>query len=254
MSLVINAAEAIGEKSGLVSINTGVIYASRTYFAQTVFAPELPEGDYVYVEISDNGCGMSLETQKKIFDPFFSTKFVGRGLGLPAVLGIVRGHKGAIHVYSEEGRGSTFKILLPCAQKRLEEPVVRAPAEPVWRGSGTILVVDDEELIRTVAQMMLQSFGFEVLVAKGGQEALELFREKAGEVTLVLLDLTMPGMDGVQTFRELRTLKADVPVLLMSGFNEVEAVNRFAGRGLAGFLQKPFRPEILRAKLQDILG
>lgn len=254
MNLVLNAAEAIGDKSGLISIATGVLYASRSYFQQTAFAPDLPEGEYVFFEVSDTGVGMNRDTQKRIFDPFFSTKFVGRGLGLPAVLGIVRGHKGAIHVYSEEGRGSTFKVLLPCAPRRVEEPVAAPASSAQWRGSGLVLLVDDEQLIRSVTSQMLSAFGFDALTASSGQEGLEIFREKADQIRLVLLDLTMPGMDGVQVFRELRAFRPETRVLLMSGFNEVDAVNRFAGRGLAGFLQKPFKPEALRDKLRAILG
>lgn len=255
MNLVINAAEAIGTKSGIITLRTGLTRADRRYLSATYLAPDLPEGDYVYLEVSDTGCGMDAETKARIFDPFFTTKFTGRGLGLAAVLGIVRGHRGALKVYSEPGRGSTFKLLLPCVEGFSEDLESKRTAETSeWRGTGTILVVDDEETVATVSARMLEAFGFKVLVAHDGIEGVETFRNSKSSITLILMDLTMPRMDGEQTFRELRRLKGDVKVILMSGFNEQEAIARFTGKGLAGFLQKPFKPEDLRDKLQEILG
>ena len=254
MNLVINASEAIGSQSGNVHISTGLDRVDRAYLDDTFLAPELPEGDYVRLEVADNGQGMMPDTVAKIFDPFFSTKFTGRGLGLAAVLGIVRGHKGALKVYSEPGKGTSFKILLPCAGAPESAPVVVESAPDDWRGSGAVLVVDDEDTVRLTAARMLQSLGFTVITATNGREGVECFRAGAGEIRAVLLDLTMPHLDGEGAFRELRILRPDVPVLLMSGFNEQEAINRFIGQGLAGFLQKPFRLEGLRARLKEILA
>jgi CheY-like chemotaxis protein len=217
-------------------------------------APEMAEGDYVFLEVSDNGCGMSAETQAKIFDPFFTTKFTGRGLGLAAVLGIMRGHKGALKVYSELGRGTTFKLLFPVASGASEASPVGGAAPPEWCAQGTVLVVDDEETIRNTVTRMLRSLGLEPVLASDGREAVEIFRADPGRFTLVLLDLTMPHMDGEQTFAELRRLRADVRVVLMSGFNQQEALVRFTGKGLASFLQKPFTIDMLRATLQAALG
>jgi len=253
MNLVINASESIGARSGNVHISTGLVRVDRAYLEGTVFAPDLPEGDYVHLEVADNGKGMTPETVAKIFDPFFSTKFTGRGLGLAAVLGIVRGHQGALKVYSEPGKGTSFKILLPCAgPPELAPAVVDAPADS-WRGSGVVLVVDDEETVRVTVGRMLQSLGFTVITANHGRDGVERFRAASDEIRAVLLDLTMPHLDGEGAFRELRLLRPDLPVLLMSGFNEQEAINRFTGQGLAGFLQKPFRLESLRARLKEIL-
>jgi CheY-like chemotaxis protein len=253
VNLVSNASDAIGAKDGLVSISTGAVQLDRRYLNDTFLDDDLPEGLYVYVDVSDTGVGMDLQTKKRIFDPFFSTKFAGRGLGLAAVLGIVRGHHGALKVYSEPGKGSTFKVLLPYA----DAPVESAPPQPfgvgAWRGSGVILVVDDEEAVRTVARRILERFGFEVITAADGQEGVDVFQQHADRIVAVLLDVTMPVMDGEQAYRELRLIKPDVRVVLSSGFSEQDATTRFAGKGLAGFIQKPYRATALVELLQSVL-
>jgi PAS domain S-box-containing protein len=253
MNLVINASDAIGEKSGVISLNTGVTRVDRAYLGGTVFAPELPEGEYVHLEVSDSGCGMTAEVQARIFDPFFTTKFTGRGLGLSAVLGIMRGHHGAIKTYSEPGRGTTFKLLFPCVAGAPEPtPAGRAIKVP-WRGRGRILIVDDEESVRSTAAAMLKRLGFEVALAADGREAVDAFRAEPDGYALVLMDLTMPHLNGEQTFTELRRIKPDVQVVLTSGYNEQEAVSRFTGKGLASFLQKPFEYEGLQTIVQRVL-
>jgi PAS domain S-box-containing protein len=252
MNLIINASEAIGENSGVITITTGVMNADRAYLTEAFLSPNIPEGDYVFLEVSDNGSGMDAETRARIFDPFFTTKFTGRGLGLAAVLGIVRGHQGALKVYSELGKGTTFKLLLPRTEGSAERLPTRHDASRAWRGAGTILVVDDEDSVRSVASRMLSALGFHVLTASNGCEALEVFFPHRDEIVGVLLDLTMPQLDGAATFTELRRMKPDIRVILMSGFNEQDAINRFAGKGLAGFVQKPFKAETLQAKLRAI--
>jgi PAS domain S-box-containing protein len=254
MNLVINASEAIGEKSGVISISTGLTRIDHAYLGGTIAAPDIPEGEYVSLEISDNGSGMSADTRAKIFDPFFSTKFTGRGLGLAAVLGIMRGHKGALKVYSELGRGTTFKLLFPCATGPAETAASVATARPAWRGKGVVLVADDEETIRTTTARMLRALGFDTALVANGREAVDAFRDNPGAYALVLLDLTMPHMDGEQAFTELRRLQPDVRVVLMSGFNRQEAVARFTGKGLASFLQKPFSMEALTEVMQNVLA
>ena len=254
MNLVINASEAIGEKSGLIGIATGIMHADRTYLSEAYMSPNIPEGDFVYLEISDNGSGMDAATRAKIFEPFFTTKFTGRGLGLAAVLGIVRGHHGALKVYSEPGKGTTFKLLLPAAKGPPDLPPEKPATVSTFRGSGTLLIVDDEDTVRITTSRMLERIGFDVLLARDGLEALELFHREGPKITGVLLDLTMPNLDGNATFTELRRLDPDVRVLLMSGFNEQDAVHRFAGKGLAGFIQKPFKTETLYEKLQAIFA
>jgi len=257
MNLITNAADAVGEKSGVVSISTGAMEASRDYLSETYVNENLPEGYYVYLEVSDTGCGMDEETRAKLFDPFFTTKFAGRGLGMAAVLGIVRAHSGAVKVYSERGKGSTLKVLLPCSEEAIEALGREGPTEQpgeLGRCTGTVLVVEDEDTVRNVAKMMLERAGFDVLTAADGREGVELFREHADRVGAVLLDMTMPGLSGEETFRELRVIRRDVRVILCSGYNEQDVTSRFVGKRLAGFMQKPFELHALIAKVRDVLG
>jgi C4-dicarboxylate-specific signal transduction histidine kinase/ActR/RegA family two-component response regulator len=254
MNLVLNASEALGDKGGVITVRTNVVEATREYLEKAKFSERAEEGRYVFVDVSDNGCGMDAATRAKIFDPFFTTKFTGRGLGLAAVLGIVRGHKGAIQVYSEPGRGTTFKVFFPALDKPATPPapVLQAAAEK--GGFGTILVVDDEATVRRVAEQILLSAGYEVVLADDGARGIELFRQSPSRFSAVLLDLTMPRMDGEEAFRVLQEVAPDVCVVLMSGFNEQDTLDRFAGRGVAGFVPKPFSAEMLRSKLHEAIA
>ena len=254
MNLIINASEAIGQRSGVIDLGTGLVRVDRDYLSGTMMTGELAEGEYVFLEVSDNGCGMSPETQARIFDPFFTTKFTGRGLGLAAVLGIVRGHKGAMKVDSEPGRGTTFKLLFPAATGPVDSAARSPAANAEWRGHGTVLLVDDEATIRTTVARMLRTMGFEPVPVADGRQAIETYRANPARFALVLLDLTMPHMDGEQTFAELRRVRDDVRVVLMSGFNQQEVLVRFTGKGLASFLQKPFTITALRDVMQGVLG
>lgn len=196
---------------------------------------------------------MTEEVKARIFDPFFTTKFVGRGLGLAAALGIVRGHKGSIKVYSSPGQGSTFKILFPALPAGIRKDR-ETGVEAGLHGTGTILVVDDEEAVLRMARSILERYGYQVLIAGNGQDAIELYNKMHDQISMVLLDLTMPGLGGRETLRELQLIRADVPVLLSSGYNEIEAVRHFAGKGLAGFIQKPYQASHLARKVRDILS
>jgi PAS domain S-box-containing protein len=250
MNLVIKASEAIGDQSGVVAITTGCLECNEAYLQEFWLTDPIPEGLYVSLEIADTGCGMDKETLGKIFDPFFTTKFTGRGLGMAAVLGIVRGHKGAVKVYSEQGKGSSFKVLLPAGTK----PAERFNGETIndnWRGFGVVLLVDDEETVRAIGGEMLKELGFDVVTASDGREALDLFKSR-NDIKLIILDLTMPHMDGEQCFRELRQLNPNVKVVMCSGFSEHEVTQKFAGKGLAGFVQKPYKLSILREVIQKI--
>ncbi|MGB4947177.1 MAG: ATP-binding protein [Candidatus Competibacter denitrificans] len=255
MNLVINGSEALSDHGGAITISTGAMECSREYLTEAFLDESLTEGAYVWLEVSDTGCGMDQDIQRRIFEPFFTTKFTGRGLGLSAVLGIVRGHKGALKVYSEPGRGTTFKVLFPAV---LEEKALAGRNQNVknssWKGAGTILLVDDEESVRVMGTRMLERVGFEVLTAADGREALEMFQGRRDEIVLVLLDLTMPDLDGEETFRELRRMDARLRVVMSSGYTESEIAPRFAGKRLSGFLQKPYTLEALTQCLQGALG
>jgi PAS domain S-box-containing protein len=252
MNLVTNASEAIGDAEGIVTIRTGVQSCSEADLLRDFPGQTIEPGSFLTLEVSDTGQGMAPDVQARIFEPFFTTKFTGRGLGLSAMQGIVRGHRGGIRVYSEPGKGTTFKLIFPAGTEGLE-PADNLSAPDTWRGSGTILVVDDEEGVRSVAESLLRSMGFEVILAEDGQEALEVFQATPEPFRAVLMDLTMPHLNGVETFRELRRLSPDCRVVLTSGYNEQDAVQEFIGKGLAGFVQKPFQREDLLAALRKAL-
>jgi len=252
MNLVINASEAIGDNNGVIAITTGCMDCDQNYLKDIWLNENINEGLYVYLEIADTGCGMNKETLAKLFDPFFTTKFTGRGLGMAAVQGIVRGHKGAIKVYSEPDRGTTFKIFLP-ASSRPAEIFNCANHDEDWKGEGKVLLVDDEETVRGIGTEMLKELGFSVITAEDGRDAVEKFKTTT-DISFVILDLTMPHMDGEQCFKELRQLKPDITVIMSSGFNEQEVTQRFVGKGLAGFIQKPYKLSVLREVVQKSLS
>ena len=249
MNLVINASEALGDESGAISISTGSLECSEEYFKTTWIADGIPSGRYVALEVSDTGCGMTSETLEKIFDPFFTTKFTGRGLGMAAVLGIVRSHKGAIKVYSEPGKGTTFRLLFPAGTQPSQLLNKQQGGAELWQGSGKVLLVDDEEIVRDLGTEMLKELGYKVLTAEDGRQALEMFHSRK-DISLVILDLTMPHMDGEQCFRALRQIDPGVRVVMSSGFNEQEVSGKFIGKGLSGFIQKPYTLTSLRDVLR----
>jgi PAS domain S-box-containing protein len=255
MNLITNASDALGDADGTITIRTGLVHADATYLADTYVNTRLPSGPYVFVEVSDTGCGMDATTRARIFDPFFTTKFTGRGLGLAAVLGIVRGHHGAIKLYSEPKLGTIFKVLLPAASASVQAVEKPAPAQDGWRSGGLVLVVDDEEGVRTVAQGVLERVGFDVLEARDGREGVDVFRERAGDIRAVLLDMTMPRMSGVEALREIRRIRQDVPVILSSGYSEEDAADhfRFGEDEMSGFIQKPYAAAGLVDKLREVL-
>lgn len=257
MNLVTNASEAIGDRSGVITISTGLMQCSREYLCEAYLYENLAEGLYVWFEVSDTGTGMDQETQRRIFEPFFTTKFTGRGLGLSAVLGIVRGHKGALKVYSKPGKGTTVKVLFPALAEgkfSAEQGVAPKAGTWGWKGAGTILLVDDEESVRTLGTRMLERIGFKVLLAADGHEALDVYRNRRDEIALILLDLTMPQMDGEETLHELRRIDAKVRVVISSGYTEAEIAPQFAGKPLFGFLQKPYTLSALTQCLRDAMG
>jgi CheY-like chemotaxis protein len=210
---------------------------------------EIAPGTYVVLEVQDNGHGMDAATQARIFDPFFTTKFTGRGLGLAAVLGIVRGHKGAIQLRSQPGEGTVFSVYFPPTESMEQRPIRAQPS--LARGSGLVLVVDDEETIRRTAKLALERHGFTVLLARNGMEGVDLLREWAGRISVVLLDMAMPVMSGEQAFRKMVEMRPGIAVVATSGYDEEETVARF-GEGLAGFLQKPYTAMQLANKVKEV--
>lgn len=264
MNLIINASEAIGKQDGVITLSTGAMYCDSSYLEGvdasmgTAVDESFTEGAYVYLEVADTGCGMDDETIEKIFDPFFTTKFTGRGLGLSATSGIVRGHKGAIKISSEVGKGSTFKVFLPANELSYScDALAAGTGESLAKQlqhEETILIVDDEEAVRAVGKQMVERMGFTALMASDGREAVELFREHCREIGCVLLDLTMPHMDGEEAFHEMRRIQPDAKIIICSGYSIRDATRRFSGMGLAGFLQKPYVMADLRRKLAQLLG
>jgi CheY-like chemotaxis protein len=262
MNLITNASEAIGDRSGVIVLSTGAMDCDRAYLddANNVLLSgleePLPEGVYTYFEVADTGCGMDAETIEKIFDPFFTTKLTGHGLGMSAVLGIVRGHKGVLKIDSEVGKGTTFRVFFPANEPSDNDVAVRRKDKAEvkdWRGSGTVLIVDDEETVCAVGKQILERMGFSVLTAPDGRAALKVFREHADEIVCVLLDLTMPHVDGKEAFRAMQRLHPGVRVILCSGYNEQDAIGRLTGIGLAGFIQKPYNMATLKEKLVEVL-
>jgi CheY-like chemotaxis protein len=253
MNLVLNAAEALEGKGGSITVATGEVEADAAYLAEAWSSPDLAPGRYVYLEVSDTGCGMSPEIQSRNFDPYFTTKYTGRGLGLSADHGNVRGHGGAVRVYSEEGKGTAFKLLFP-AVPGLPDRSETAPATREFRGTGAVLLVEDEPMVRSVVEQMLTALGFEVVEAVGGRQGIEQLAANQARIRAVLMDLTMPEMDGKTAFREIRRVAADVPVLLMSGYDAQAALGPFTDAGRSGFIQKPFSMDALARALQSLLA
>ena len=258
MNLITNGSDALEDEPGTITLRTRAIEVAegelRTDDAGLVLAP----GDYVALEVTDTGCGMSEATRRRIFEPFFTTKFTGRGLGMSAVLGIVRGHRGAIEVTSEPGAGSMFRFMMPVCEGR-EFAAAGADSEtPItWQESeteeGIILVVDDEEIVRLLARSILEDAGFQVLECHDGQQAIECYQRHRDEIAAVLLDLTMPVLDGIETFEILREMSPSLRIVFSSGYSEQVALARLSQCGPVGFVQKPYRPHNLLAKVREVL-
>ncbi len=258
MNLVVNSGEAVGEAPGSITIATGIMHADAAYLAKSRLAEKPEPGRFVWLEVTDNGCGMDEETLEKLFDPFFTTKFMGRGLGMSAVMGIARGHGGAILVESEKGRGATVRVLFPAGgEAAIEAPGPFAAPPPNGRAAGlyarTVLLAEDEEMVRSIVKVMLERLGLSVIMARDGVEAVEIFRRRCDEIHLVILDLSMPRMDGAAAFSEMRSIRPTVPVILSSGYGEEEAAARVKEAGLAGFIRKPYEMKALKSAVYRAL-
>lgn len=245
LNLVINASEAMTDGAGIIEVTTE---ATRVKSGQTpgisvadTVPDAVPDGEYVLLTVVDNGCGMDAATKARVFEPFFSTKFTGRGLGLSVVAGIVRGHRGAILVESSPGNGSSFRVLLPIDSSRTPAPAPKpAAVRAVVEGKGTILIIDDETSVRSVVAAFLERSGYQTLSASSAESGVVMLRDHATQVKAVLLDATMPGMSTDHAIIELLAIRADLVIVLCSGFSEAEIATRYLGKGVAGFIPKPF--------------
>lgn len=258
MNLITNASDAIGEDEGVITIRTFVQDANAEFLSTMYVDDGLLPGRYVCLEVSDTGCGMDDETLTRMFDPFFSTKFAGRGLGLAAVLGIVRSHKGGLQVQSGLGKGTAFRVFFPVRTVEENEGMAFAAAPDFgqlgeWKGAGVILVADDEAPARAVAREAFEMHGFTVLTAENGREAVDMFRANAEAVVAVLLDLTMPVMNGDEALEHIHAIRPDVPVVLSSGYTEQDCSRRFTSGGPAAFVQKPYLLSQLIACFRSVL-
>lgn len=254
MNLITNAAEAIGSEPGSILIATGVLDCDQELLSHSKLESKPPPGRYVYIDVTDSGCGMDAETQQRVFEPFYTTKFTGRGLGMSSVMGIIKSHNGAIFLYSGPGLGSTFKILLPAVEEQgaaaSADMTESVASEPQRTDAGTALVVDDEELVREVCMEYLNDMGMQTLGAADGREAVDIFRRNMNNITFVILDLTMPHMDGVATLHELRLLQPDVKVIISSGHATETAAKAFVNDKPDGYIQKPFQ----MGDLQEVIS
>jgi len=252
MNLIINASEALADSPGAIGVSTGLARLDRVRLDQCFLGADLSPDEYVFLEVSDSGCGMQADQISRIFDPYFTTKSSldsGRGLGLAAVLGIVRAHRGAVEVESTPDYGTVFRVFLPASA----EPAVGISAAieiPADMGRGnTVLLTDDEAAVREVARTMLERMGYDVLIAANGRDAVELFRDRCDDICLVLLDMSMPVLDGEEAYAEIMQIRDDVPVLFSSGYNEPEQISK-----RVGFLRKPYRMGNLVSAIQRLLA
>ncbi|GAB4337770.1 MAG: hypothetical protein Kow0099_11400 [Candidatus Abyssubacteria bacterium] len=249
MNLCVNAGDAMPH-GGTLLVETEVAVLGEDYVRTHLGSQP---GVYVVVSVSDTGVGMSRETVKRIFEPFFTTKEKGKGtgLGLAMVYGAVKNHGGSIRVYSEPGAGTTFKVYLP--SNGAPEQAELSVAEAVQGGDELILVVDDEETIRSLVKDTLESYGYRVLVAENGEEAVSLYGERGEEIDLVILDMMMPKMGGRETFQRLRELNPGIKALLSTGYSQNGKAQEILDSGVLGFLQKPYQTHELLSKLRSVL-
>jgi len=255
MNLITNAADSMAESAGKITLSTKQQTFSKEQLSTPYIDSDFEDGIYVVFEVKDNGCGMTEETKQKLFDPFFTTKFTGRGLGLAAVLGIVRGHNGSLKIDSKSGSGTRVRVILPISAKKIQPGEKKKVHSKDQQGNGTILVVDDEEAVRLIVKEALEHSGFKVILAEDGQKALYIYKNNYKKIDLVLLDLNMPKLNGVETYKHLITINPAVKVILSSGFNEQESIERLSQSKKVSYLQKPYHLQLLKDKiLQELEG
>lgn len=254
MNLITNASEAIGDAEGSVAVSVRVTRVEDEAAARNDVGDPLPFGDYLVLEVADDGCGMDETTKSRMFEPFFTTKFTGRGLGMAAVVGIVRSHRGAIRVDSEPGVGTRVTMLLPPLAAEAPSEARPSAARPAATGGGRVLVVDDEQEVLDLSRTILERAGFAVEAASGGDDAVALVENRRCDVDVALVDLTMPRIDGVETCRRLRRLRPHLRFVVTSGYSQDDVSRRTAGLGVAGVLRKPFLPGELVHAIRSALA
>jgi len=275
-NLVTNAVEAVGENQGTVSVSTGTMFCQTSFLQQTVSGEDLDEGDYVFIEVSDNGCGMDDETRQKIFDPFFTTRETGRGLGLSTVLGFVRGNKGAIYVdtqSTEPRKGTTIRVLFPNLETTPKETPREAPKkvpvkvpenipERVHKSERqrkqeivyTVLVVDEDETVLELGKDMLEELGFNALTALNGREAVEIFEHRKKDINCIMLDMNLPDIGVDHALMEIKRIDPDIPVIISSGYADNNMKKQLQSLPVAGFLQKPYTLSKLSSGFKKLFG
>jgi PAS domain S-box-containing protein len=254
MNLIINAAEAIGDKNGTIVGRLTQLQIGTDTAEVDLFGAEIPAGGYVCFEVTDTGCGMNEETQNKIFEPFFTTKFTGRGLGMSAILGIIKAHSGMLQLTSRPGVGTTFKVYFPCLEPAGQAVTAATVPAPPLKASGTILLVDDEQVLRNMAVDLFETLGFSVVTARHGGEALEIYRERGSEIDVILLDMIMPVMGGIETYHNLRSISPHIPIVICSGYGEESASATIENDAHAGFVHKPYKPVEMMNMLTMMIG
>ncbi len=249
-NLCVNAVQAMAY-GGEISITTENVYLDESFCRYIPF--KLSPGHYLSIEFKDHGEGIPQENLKKIFEPFFTTRPTGKGagLGLASVYGTMEQHKGAVTVYSEPGIGSSFHLYLPLNG---DQVLLHQDEEAVVKGAGTVLLVDDEEIIRFTAREMLESLEYKVLIAENGKDALDIYKERGDEIDLVILDMAMPVLDGMETFREIKALSPEARILLSSGFARTEDLEKMQEMGLLGYVKKPYRRADISRAVADALN
>ena len=254
MNLIINAAEAIEDKAGTIRVVLTKIDVGQDHVETDTFGTLLQGGRYACLEVTDTGCGMDEEIRKRIFEPFYTTKFAGRGLGMSAIRGIVQSHDGALQLYSTPGVGTTFKIYFPAPETVDDVVPHQSGGDLSGKGNGTILLVDDEQTLRDTGSALLKAMGFTVITAQHGREALELYGERGSRIDLVLLDLIMPIMGGIEAYRELRSMAPSLPIIICSGYSVESVSDVIEDDRHAGFMHKPYMPEQLRDVMMKMMG
>jgi CheY-like chemotaxis protein len=249
LNLFVNAWQAM-PGGGDLYIETKNVILDEKY----VQAYDIEPGVYVKVSVTDTGVGMDEKTRQRIFDPFFTTKEMGRGtgLGLASAYGIINGHHGVINAYSEKGHGTTFNIYLPASDQSVA--LKAALTQDIVKGHETILIVDDEDIIADVTQGMLEGLGYQVLMARSGPEAVEIYRENRDRIDLVIMDMIMPGMNGGEAFDLIKAMNPDVKAILSSGYSLNGMAKDIIARGVRAFIQKPFRMEDLSRIIREVFG